>query len=68
MTRTTVTRWENGTRRPSKIAELAVQTVVAGRDSNAWERLASRALNELWDNPEDAVYDAWQEHYHASTR
>ena len=66
--RATVTRWENGTRHPSKVAKLAIQSVIEGRDSRSWQRLAAAAMNELWDNPEDAVYDAWQGIYHPGAR
>lgn len=66
--RATVTRWENGTRRPSKVAELALRSVIEAKDTRSWQRLAGAALNELWDNPEDAVYDAWQECYPSLTR
>jgi len=31
--------------------------------ARAWQQLGGAALNELWDNPEDAVYDAWREIY-----
>jgi len=66
--RVTVTRWENGTRRLSKIAALAIQSIAEAKDSRSWQRLAGAALNELWDNPEDTVYDAWQELYGAGAR
>jgi transcriptional regulator with XRE-family HTH domain len=66
--RATVTRWENGTRHPSKVARLAIQSIIEGKDSRSWQRLAAAAMNELWDNPEDAVYDAWQELYHPDAR
>lgn len=66
--RATVTRWENGSRRPSKVAELALQAVIEGKDTRAWQRLGGAALNELWDNPEDSVYDAWQERYSSQAR
>jgi DNA-binding XRE family transcriptional regulator len=61
--RTTVTRWENGTRRLSKVAEPELQSVIEAKEARPWQRLAGAALNELWDNAEDAVYDAWQERY-----
>ena len=61
--RTTVTRWENGTRHPSKVAKLAIQSIMEGKESRSWQRRAAAAMNEMWDNPEDAVYDAWQELY-----
>jgi transcriptional regulator with XRE-family HTH domain len=66
--RATVTRWENGTRHPSGVAKLAIQSIVEGKDSRSWRRLGAAALNELWDNPEDAVYDAWQDLYHPGAR
>jgi transcriptional regulator with XRE-family HTH domain len=66
--RATVTRWENGTRRPSKMAELMLESAAEASDSRTWQQLGGAALNELWDNPEDAVYDAWQETYGARTR
>lgn len=65
--RVSVTRWENGTRKPSKVIELAIRSVEA-RDTRSWHRLAGAALNDLWDNAEDAVYDAWQEHYGSRAR
>lgn len=66
--RATVTRWENGTRRPSKLAEMAIQSMVETKDLRSWQRLTTAALNELWDNPEDAVYDAWQKAYAPGSR
>ena len=66
--RATVTRWENGTRNPSRMAQLAITGFREGRDNRSWQRLAGAALNDLWDNPEDAVYDAWQEHYGSRPR
>jgi transcriptional regulator with XRE-family HTH domain len=61
--RPTVTRWENGTRRPSRIAKLALDHIVEAKDGRSWQDLSAAALNELWDNPEDAVYDSWQKSY-----
>jgi transcriptional regulator with XRE-family HTH domain len=66
--RATVTHWENGRRYPSKIAELAIQSIVETKDSRAWQRLTAAALNALWDNLEDAVYDGWQDVYHPGWR
>ena len=66
--RATVTRWENGTHHPSKVAKLAIQSIIEGKESRSWQRLAAAAMNELWDNPEDAVYDAWRDIYHPSAR
>ena len=61
--RVTVTRWENGSRRPSKIAELALRNIIEPVHISSWQQLAGAALNELWDNAEDAAYDAWKERY-----
>jgi len=66
--RATVTRWENGQRRPSKVVALALRSVIEARDTRSWQQLAGAALNELWDNPEDAAYDAWQERYGSVAR
>jgi transcriptional regulator with XRE-family HTH domain len=66
--RATVTRWENGTRRPSKVAKLAIQSIVEGKELRSWQRIAAATLNDLWDNPEDAVYDGWRELYHPGAR
>lgn len=66
--RVTVTRWENGTRRPSKVAALALRSVIEGKDSRSWQQLAGAALNELWDNPEDAAYDLWQQRFGSLAR
>lgn len=66
--RVTVTRWENGARKPSRVAAVAIRTVLTARPRGDWEKLAQAALNELWDNPEDAVYDHWRAHYRPETR
>jgi len=66
--RATVTRWENGTRRPSRVAELALQNIAEAKETRAWQQLAGAALNELWDNPEDAIYDSWQKIYGSRAR
>ena len=66
--RATVTRWENGTRHPSKVAKVAIQSIVEGKDLHSWQQVGVAALNELWDNPEDAVYDAWQQLYRPGAR
>ena len=56
--RVTVTRWENGTRRPSKVAQVAIHSITKTKDASSWQGLATAALNDLWDNSEDAAYDA----------
>lgn len=64
----TVTRWENGTRNPSGMAQLAITNFKEGTDSRSRQRVAEAVLNDLWDNPEDAVCEAWQEHYSCRPR
>ncbi len=66
--RATVTRWENGSRRPSRLTWLAIRKALEVRATRGWEELAGVALNELWDNPEDAIYDDWQSHYQRASR
>lgn len=66
--RATVTRWENGTRRPSHVAALAMRSAFENRDEGNWPKLISAALNELWDNSEDAVYDEWRARYRPRAR
>jgi hypothetical protein len=39
------------------VAELAIQSVIDGKDSRPWQRVAAAAMNELWENPEDPIYD-----------
>ena len=63
-----VTRCENGTRRPSKVAVRALRSVAEAKEARTGQRLREAALTELWDNPEDAVYDNWQELYGSRAR
>jgi len=68
VSRVTVTRWENGKRRPSRIAERAVRWTLASKDGPGWQDLAGAALTVLWDNPEDAIYDNWKAFYSPQAR
>lgn len=66
--RATVTRWENGTRRPSRTVALALGSAFEAKALRAWQDLAGAALNELWENREDAIYDQWRARYRFQTR
>lgn len=66
--RATVTRWENGSWRPSRIADLTFRAVQETKHLRAWQDLAGTALNELWANPQDAVYDDWRARYRPQAR
>ncbi|MCA9997012.1 MAG: hypothetical protein KDE56_14740 [Anaerolineales bacterium] len=33
-----------------------------------WHRMGLTAFETEWDNPEDAIYDNWREHYGISSR
>ena len=66
--RATVTRWENGSRRPRRITDLAFRTTVEAKELRVWNELSGAALNALWDNPEDAIYDQWRAHYRRHAR
>ncbi len=33
------------------------------QESQFWTTVSQDALNELWDNEEDAIYDNWREYY-----
>lgn len=48
------------------------RTQHAARDAEAqekdWAAGTAASFAEDWDNDEDAIYDAWQEHYHVSQR
>lgn len=66
--RPTVTRWENGSRRLSRMAALAFRSALQAKDLRPWEDLSGAALNELWGNSEDAVYDQWRARYRPRAR
>jgi hypothetical protein len=42
------------------------------RDAEAeerdWAHASARSFAREWDNPEDAIYDNWKEHYHVPER
>lgn len=33
------------------------------REREGWHQLGMERLEEEWDNPEDAIYDNWKQHY-----
>jgi len=66
--RVTVTRWENGSRKPSSIAARAILATLTPQEARAWHNISQAALNEVWDNPEDAIYDDWRAHYGTQAR
>lgn len=66
--RVTVTRWENGSRKPSSIAARAIRSTLTPQEARAWHSISQAALNEIWDNPEDAIYDDWRAHYGTQAR
>ena len=39
---------------------LEEKTLFPPSERRAWAGLADSALRRLWDNPEDAIYDAWE--------
>ena len=45
------------------MAALAFRTALEAKELRAWQDLAGAALNELWENPEDAIYDQWRAPY-----
>ena len=66
--RATVTRWENGTCRPSKLVTRALQTDLQIPAGRGWEQMGQAALNDLWDNSADSVYDQWKARYRRAAR
>ena len=52
------------------LAKLVLDSVLVeevGDEAN-WSAMSLEALQRDWDNPEDAIYDNWREHYGVSTR
>ncbi|MBI4164228.1 MAG: helix-turn-helix domain-containing protein [Acidobacteria bacterium] len=66
--RVTVTRWENGSRKPGSIAARAIRSTLTPQETQGWHSVSQAALNEIWDNPEDAIYDNWQARFGAKAR
>ena len=66
--RVTVTRWENGSRRPGSITARAIRSTLSPQEAQGWHSVSRAALNEIWDNPEDAIYDHWRAHFGAKAR
>lgn len=46
--------------------------LAASKNENAdhfdWHAMSLAAFEKDWDNPEDAIYDQWREHYGVDTR
>ncbi len=54
------------------LARLVLDSVLvdvdqADAEAN-WSAMGLEAFQKDWDNPEDAIYDDWREHYDVSTR
>jgi excisionase family DNA binding protein len=71
LSRDTIYRWaKQGKLRLYKIAGTATRVRKSDLDALAqpqtpdpWTRLSSAALDADWDNPEDAIYDDWEQLY-----
>ncbi len=71
LSRDTIYRWaRQGKLRLYKIAGTATRVRKSGLDALAqpqppdpWTRLSSAAFDADWDNPEDAIYDDWEQLY-----
>ena len=54
------------------VAFLRERRHEAGREAEAeerdWAAGATRSFATDWENPEDAIYDNWREHYHVPER
>lgn len=52
------------------LAKLLLDTIVAGdiEDAADWQSLGLKALEEDWDNPDDAIYDDWRMLYGVQPR
>jgi hypothetical protein len=50
------------------MADVALRGALGSEERHAWNALAGAALNALWDNPEDAIYDNWKTHYPRKAR
>ncbi|MBS1250481.1 MAG: hypothetical protein MAG431_02075 [Chloroflexi bacterium] len=47
------------------LAKALLDSVVesAGDEETDWRNLSLTAFTSDWDNPDDAIYDNWREHY-----
>lgn len=52
-----------------KLAKLLLDSVLVGPSNEEvdWSRLGLDAFEREWDNPDDAIYDDWRNHYDVST-
>lgn len=52
-----------------KLAKLLLDSVLVGPSNEEvdWSRLGLDAFEREWDNPDDAIYDEWRNHYDVST-
>lgn len=50
------------------LAKLLLDTLITNEAADAldWMKLGLASFEADWDNPDDAVYDNWQEHYGVS--
>ena len=51
------------------LAKLLLDTLITNEAADAldWMQLGLASFEADWDNPDDAIYDNWQEHYGVST-
>jgi prevent-host-death family protein len=52
-----------------KLAKLLLDSILTGPsgDETEWSALGLDAFEKEWDNPEDAIYDDWRDHYDLPT-
>lgn len=52
-----------------RLAKLLLDSVLAAPSDEAvaWSALGLNAFQEAWDNPDDAIYDDWRNHYDVAT-
>ncbi len=52
------------------VAKLLLESVLTDElsERTAWTALGLESFQREWDNPEDAIYDQWREHYRVPTR
>lgn len=50
------------------LAKLLLDSILSSEPDEAsdWMALGLAAFEKEWDNPEDAIYDNWREHYDVS--
>ncbi|MBI4675328.1 MAG: hypothetical protein HY741_27100 [Chloroflexi bacterium] len=50
------------------IEQFLALAAASETDRADWQALGLAAFEREWDNPEDAVYDQWREHYGVDAR